>query len=264
MNIAIVGAGTGGTNIINAIIDTTDVNISIVVDTKPEAPGIQLGKKLGIRCSPSIEDIHNHNIDLIIEATGSEKIASLLHDKFGDSCKIICSNGAKLLINVVEKNIQTLGKLNNQINIINTTSNVIQKQLHEISNSIDNIDGVSNELLVSTKNSNKYIEESDKIIQYVNKIAHQTKILGINATIEASRAGEQGKGFAVVANEVQKLANNSQSFAQEINDILIKLSQETKRINEEVDKLKTLSKVQISASNSADLAIEKLISEIQK
>jgi methyl-accepting chemotaxis protein len=261
LNIAIIGAGNGGKNIIKTVSETKSINIVLVVDKNLEAPGILLSKKLGINYSQSIDDISNYNIDLIIEATGSETIANLLTNKYSNKCKIIDSTGALLIMTLVEKNIDTFEKLNNQISVINNTSNIVKDELKEILYSTDNIYNISDILLDSTKASIKYIEETDTIIQYVNKIANQTKILGINATIEAARAGQYGKGFSVVANEVQKLANNSEEFAKEINEILMKITQEIKKINEEVCKLKDFSKIQIDSSNKVNVAVDQLITE---
>ena len=67
----------------------------------------------------------------------------------------------------------------------------------------------------------KLVKESMTISEYVNKlksVANQTKLLSLNATIEASRAGEHGKGFAVVADEIQTLSNNSLQVSTFIED----------------------------------------------
>lgn len=76
------------------------------------------------------------------------------------------------------------------------------------------------------------MKEIAEKITIINDIAFQTNILALNAAVEAARAGEHGKGFAVVAAEVRKLAENSKTAADEIDQ----LSREGVKISAEAGK----------------------------
>ncbi len=66
----------------------------------------------------------------------------------------------------------------------------------------------------------KLSKKIDEIIKVINDIAKKTKLLSLNASIEASKAGEHGKGFSVVAEEIRKLADSSSESANEISSHL--------------------------------------------
>jgi len=59
-----------------------------------------------------------------------------------------------------------------------------------------------------------------EITATVNDLAEQSKLLSVNAAIEAAKAGEQGKGFAVVAQEVKSLAVQSKQATAQVRAIL--------------------------------------------
>ena len=69
------------------------------------------------------------------------------------------------------------------------------------------------------KTTNDSANKIDEAIQIITSIAEETNLLSLNASIEAARAGDQGKGFAVVANQIQKLAEQSNDSATQIDAI---------------------------------------------
>jgi methyl-accepting chemotaxis protein len=74
----------------------------------------------------------------------------------------------------------------------------------------------SHDIAEKSKNLLNSVEEVGNIIQSVNSIAEQSKILAVNASIEAAKAGEFGAGFAVVAQEVKDLAQQSKDATLQI------------------------------------------------
>lgn len=92
-------------------------------------------------------------------------------------------------------------------------SKITNNNIHKSNNSMKKM----LEAMIKISNNSK---EISTIIKTIDDIAFQTKILAINAAIEAAKAGEQGRGFAVVAAEVRTLALKSAEAAKTTSELI--------------------------------------------
>lgn len=114
---------------------------------------------------------------------------------------------------IQEKNKCTSTELINKISDIHISVNIIKESAEKITKFLTDLIGVS-------MNLEKTIDESSNTLHLISAVSKKTNILGINANIESSRAGENGRGFNVVAKEIMKLAVQSSEMTNKIKDSL--------------------------------------------
>jgi twitching motility protein PilJ len=103
-------------------------------------------------------------------------------------------------------------------------------------------------------------QEIGDIVELINDIAEQTNILALNASIQASMAGEAGRGFAVVADEVQRLAERAGNATRQIEALVKTIQSDT---NEAVSSMERSTSDVVSGAQLAENA-GRALDEIEK
>ncbi|WP_244833475.1 methyl-accepting chemotaxis protein [Clostridium sp. BJN0001] len=148
---------------------------------------------------------------------------------------------------------------------ITELSNNLSTSLEQISsNAVDMADDFkkinnTNESIGSfiedTKNSSK---KTDEVLAFIQGIAKQTNLLGLNAAIESARAGEYGKGFSVVSSEIRNLSNSTKESINQIDEILNTIQKSITEIYERFENSNDLLKNQTSHLDEITATIQKL------
>jgi PAS domain S-box len=133
------------------------------------------------------------------------------------------------------------------------------EKIERIADQLNVMVELTNSLFERIDISQRRIERTDQIIGTVKEISDQTKILGINASIEAHAAGDNGKGFRVIANEIVSVSNTTNKALLEISQLISKIqSSSDKMINE-----KERSELAITTHRSLIGELKREISEVQ-
>lgn len=98
------------------------------------------------------------------------------------------------------------------------SSGAIDEQLRHSRDVNNNAEQQISETRAAMNSLTQAMREITPIANIIREVAGQTRLLALNASIEAVRAGEAGVAFAVVAGEVKSLADQTASASDDIVD----------------------------------------------
>lgn len=265
-NIAIVGAGKGGASILKAFSGIQAFRIIGICDVNETAPGIQMAKQMGIAVFNDIERIcGQRDLDVIIEATGSEKVKQIIVENKSSNAHIVDSHAANIMMTLVEAREEMIERLHSDSENLAKTAEKLMDTVLEVSASVQEVaasaEAIAHQgtsLMESAREARQHLGETGEVLNFIRTVAQQTKLLGLNAAIEAARAGEHGRGFTVVADEVRKLAENSTASVEKIAPVLANIENSMKIITEGVAQAGEVTQKQAAATQEVSANIQEI------
>ena len=239
LSVGIVGAGKGGSTLIETLSDFDNIKIEGIADINHEAPGLKLAIKKGIECFESAESmLRSKTFDVIFEVTGDKDAAINIRRLIPDSTALVDGRTANIMLTLI-KDREELLKIKET-----------KEQLAIILNSAQ--EGIQ-------------LVDKNGIIQYVNE--GYTRITGIpankrigcnvfdvsqdGALVEVLRTGKPcmgkpnravGSNAQVISNAAPVIVNGEMTGAvvvfQDISEV-IRLTKELKKSSSMIDGLKT-------------------------
>lgn len=242
LNIGIIGAGDGGASILETFLDMEDVKVLGICDTNFEAPGILKAKQNNISVYKDFNNLLEIKREkVILEVTGNQKLSEMVKEAADQKTKIIDSETSLILFKIVNSREEMLNRMEVEADKLCNLAEDIGGTIKEISSSntqnIAELDQTAEKLQQASENSKANLEKTNEIVKFIKTVSDQTKMLGLNAAIEAARADVNANGFNVVADEIRKLADETGASVKEITGFIENLNQSTENTKENIDKM---------------------------
>ncbi|MCP1357484.1 methyl-accepting chemotaxis protein [Aneurinibacillus migulanus] len=120
----------------------------------------------------------------------------------------------------------------------------LQDSIQVVAAHAEELSATSEEIMGHSQIAFENSSKTNDVLQFIRKISTQTNLLGLNASIEAARAGQFGAGFNVVAQEVRKLSNESAEATNRIEDSLSEITVTMKSLKDGMTQINTSSQEQ--------------------
>lgn len=140
---------------------------------------------------------------------------------------------------------------NTEVSALHHAADAIKASSDTANSTLQELDSINKKAIESinviyeqTHTTNESAMKIKEATTLIASIADETNLLSLNASIEAARAGEAGRGFAVVASQIQKLAEQSNDSARQIDEVIYALLEDSEKAVRTMEEVKTIMEQQ--------------------
>ncbi len=140
----------------------------------------------------------------------------------------------------------------------------ITEAANGITNSLQEVAHKNTQLVTEAQSVQSQTKDTNEILTFIQEVGIQTNLLGLNASIEAARAGQAGAGFSVVAEEIRRMATSTSESAKKIGVTLHTIDVSVHQITEKLSAVNSMFQGQAAAVEQISATIGNLTSTAQK
>ncbi|GLC87100.1 methyl-accepting chemotaxis protein [Lysinibacillus piscis] len=113
----------------------------------------------------------------------------------------------------------------------------LQDRVHTIASHSEELAATSEEINKQAQHALEDSQKTNGITDLIKSISRQTNLLGLNASIEAARAGQHGAGFNIVAQEVRKLSFETSNATENIETSLHNINRNLEHLKQNIGQI---------------------------
>lgn len=159
----------------------------------------------------------------------------------------------------------------NEIDVMNENAKYIKQLGQKATETLQDLQRINQKtkesidvIYAQTNTTNTSAQKIKEATALITDIAEETNLLSLNASIEAARAGEQGRGFAVVAAQIQKLAEQSNESARQIEEIINLLLSDSEKAVESMEEVKQTMENQNENVIKTDKQVNEVLGQVEQ
>jgi PAS domain S-box-containing protein len=246
--VMIVGAGKGGTSILKILKETAVLDVKMVVDHNPNAPGLKFAKQEGIQTGSDWRPLLSDEIDIIIEVTGKHEVFEELRDARSKNTVLIPGSVAFLISKLMKEKEELIETLRNET------------YKHDlILNSTDDgmiVVNVKGEIIFFNKSAEKIVgyKSNNAIGKHITDIIPNTELIRVieSRRVEVNRELVLMNGLKIITTRIPMVDESGRLFGA---FAVFKDITEVMNLAEEVTNLKEIQTMLQAIIQSSDDAI---------